>query len=217
MAKRRSGRAHMAWVRSFKKSNPRRRRKTARRRRNPGPIGAMLVNRRRRVHHKRRARRNPPGEARQMRILGIGLPSIETMAYAGAGFLAPPFLESYIRPYLPAGITSNPVGKYAFKLGSVLGVTYLANRFLGRKAGRSVAMGGGVYILASLAADFAPQLISAGAAAPGLNSYVMAGRVSRSMGSYVQPNRRNMGIPSSAFSGGGSGAIGGTASRFKRI
>lgn len=160
-----------------------------------------------------------------MRIMGIGLPSIETMAYAGAGFLAPPFLEGFVAPYLPAGITSNPVGKYAFKLASVLGTTYLAHRFLGKKASRAVAMGGGVYILASAVMDFAPSLLSPGTPTAGMSSYVSAGAtrtLGRGMRAYVPSSGRNftgMGAPASiaASSGNNSGAVGGTASRFRRV
>lgn len=160
-----------------------------------------------------------------MKILGIGLPSLETMAYAGAGFLAPPFLEGFVLPYLPAGITSNPVGKYGFKLASVLGVTFLANRFLGRKAARSVAMGGGVYILASAVMEFAPSLMAPGTpVGSGMNAYVSAGRaqgLNRGVRAYVPATGRTfntLGAPASAaFSGGNSGAVGGTASRFKRF
>lgn len=165
-----------------------------------------------------------------MRIMGVGLPSVETMAYAGAGFLAPPFLEGFVLPYLPAGIVNNPVGKYVFKLGSVLGVTYLANRFLGRKAARSVAMGGGVYILASAVLDFAPSLMAPGTPAVGggmnttMNAYISAGpaRSLRGMRAYVPSSGRSftgMGAPASiaASSGNNSGAIGGTAARFRRV
>lgn len=164
-----------------------------------------------------------------MRIMGISLPSIETMAYAGAGFLAPPFLEGFVLPYLPAGITSNPVGKYAFKLGSVLGVTFLANRFLGRKAARSVAIGGGVYILASAAMDFAPSLLAPGTPSAGMNAYISAGAPTRTLRAsniraYVPSAARTftgMGAPGGASmavsSGSGGGAVGGVASRFRRI
>lgn len=166
-----------------------------------------------------------------MRVMGISLPSVETMAYAGVGFLAPPFLESSVLPYLPAGIASNPVGKYVFKLGSVLGVTFLAGRFLGRKAARSVAMGGGVYLLASAAMDFAPSLLAPGTPTPaaGMNAYISAGstRSLRGVRAYVPSAARTftgMGaLPAGGASmaqssvGSSNAAVGGTASRFRRI
>lgn len=163
-----------------------------------------------------------------MRIMGIGLPNMTSLAYAGAGFLAPPFLEGFVLPYLPAGIVSNPVGKYAFKIGSVLGVTYLAGRFLGRGAARSVAMGGGLYILASAVLEFAPSLMAPGTpVVSGLNSYVSAGSTrmiagGRGMRAYVASSGRSfqgLGRPASIASSSGDmgGAVGGTASRFRRV
>lgn len=162
-----------------------------------------------------------------MRIMGISLPSIETMAYAGAGFIAPPFIEGFIAPYLPASITSNPVGKYGVKLGAVLGTTMLAGRFLGRKAARAVGMGGGVYILASLVMDYAPSLLAPGTpvtAGATMSSYVSAGATRTLRGgvrAYVPSSGRTftgMGAPASmAVSSSQGNAVGGTASRFRRI
>lgn len=207
------GARHMAWVRGFKKKNASRSRRRGRKR-NPWPVsGVVAANPRRRRSYGRRRKKNPSrgNGASLFRIGGVGLPSAQTIAFAGVGFLAPPFLENFVAPYLPAMITQNRVGKYAFKVGSVLATTYIAKKALGNNAARAVAIGGGVYILASAVMDFAPQLLTAGAPRPPVTN-------GATMQSYLRPRQvasyvRGLSAPA-AISGGNMNTV---AKRFQRF
>lgn len=139
-----------------------------RHKRNPSPVYALANRRKTRrrnpIANRRRHRRNPPG---QLALLGVSLPSVETIAWTGAGFLAPPFIEGFARRYLPAEFTGNMLGRYALKLGAVFGTGWLAGNFAGTDARNKVMLGGGVYILANLVSDFVPQLMAGTAARTG--------------------------------------------------
>lgn len=199
--RKRSSRSHMAWVRSFKK-NPRRRRA----RRNPWPVGGIVTAaanpRRRRRYHvgRRRARRNPP------RVLGLtGLPPIQSVLYAGIGFAGVPMVEGFLTPMLPVSITATTIGKYAVRVGSVLGLSMVAKMVLGREAARMVAIGGGAYVLVTAVKD--SGLI------PGLGSYTPLLRRG-GMGTYTRLNGYVQGQPNAPMQAQSSNV---TASRFRRF
>ncbi len=213
---RRSGKARMAWVRSFRKkgrkNSPRRRtyhakRRRSRARRNPYPMAGLALNpRRRRRSHKRRSMRRNPSRARRyaergLSIMGVSLPPLQAVLYAGIGFVGTPLLESYINPYLPLSITSNTLGKYAVRIGSVLGLTWLAKAVFGPQQARMVGIGGGAYVLVTAVKEFAPGVI------PGLSAYVPAGP--RGLSSYVPSTRQ--------LSAGGVPVFGGAGSRSNRF
>lgn len=208
------GKSHMAWVRSFQRKKGRR---------NPWPVAGMVVNPHRRrsarkSNPRRYSRRNPPALAN---FFGVSIPPMQTILYTGAGFIAPPFIENAIRPLLPTAISGGMVGKYVVKTLAVVGTSVAARFIGGREASRKAVLGGTIYVLASLWTDFAAPYFSAAPApmVPATQSaYVSANR--QSMRAYVrgsQPTYSTLGIPSAAFSGGTSGAIGGTAARFKRM
>lgn len=115
----------------------------------------------------RRARRNPPLFGGN-RILGM---SVNEILYAGAGFIAPPALEGLAKGFLPASITGTEIGKWAVKAASVAGVSFLGGKFLGRDAGKYLAIGGVTYLLASAVVEFVPTLFS------GFSGYIPGGRV----------------------------------------
>lgn len=206
------GRSHMAWVRSHKKRNPRRRR-------NPWPMAGVLANPRKRQGRKRSYRRNParryrrnPSMGSVLRIGGVGLPSMETMAFAGVGFLAPPFIENFVAPYLPSAVMSSTAGRYAFKVASVLGTSFLAKKVLGNNAARAVALGGSLYVIASAVMEFAPQLIA------GQLSRPAAPQAPAQVAGYIRPAQvasytRNL-SGNTRFSQARAGDI---AQRFKRF
>lgn len=178
---RKSGRAHMAWVRSFRKGrkhSPRRRRRA---RRNPYPVAGIALNPRRRRRsvarsHRRRARRNPP------RSIMRGLPTIQSVVYAGVGFVGTPIVEGMLSAYLPLSITANTFGKYAVRIGTVLGLTWAAKMVVGKKAAQMVGLGGGVYVAVTAVKEFAPGLI------PGMSAYALPGS---GMGAYLPSTGRN--------------------------
>jgi len=159
MARRSSSRRHMAWVRSFRKN----RRSRRRARRNPyamaGPVMGALNPRRRRSH---RRRRNPVMRRRHYRrnpVKLFGLPPLMSVAYATAGFAGTAALEGAANSFLPLEWTGSTLGKYATKIGSVIGVSWLSKMILGRSASYMVGIGGGLYVLTSAIRDFAPGVI----------------------------------------------------------
>jgi hypothetical protein len=131
--------------------NPRKKRRTYRR-------NAYLANPRQR----RAYRRNPPV------FLGI---DFTEAGYAAAGFIAPSFLEGFIQPMLPVTLTGTPLGKYAIKIGVVLGLSYAARKMLGQEAGKYITIGGVTYVIASAIRDFMPTLYG------GFSGYMNPGSV----------------------------------------
>jgi hypothetical protein len=180
---RRSSARYMAWVRSFKKNPGRRRRKAnvshrrRRSRRNPYPMAGVALNprRRRRSHRRRnpvmnarrhRRRRNPVGE-RTTRLLGINLPPIQAVLWTGLGFIAPQPIEAWLNTNIvPASLSTNMLGKYAVKIASVLGLSWIVKQVMGPSEARAVGIGGGAYVLISAVREFAPGML------PGVSAYV---------------------------------------------
>jgi hypothetical protein len=229
---RKSSKAHMAYVRSFRKNagTTKRRKATKRRKnykRNPFPVaGAVIANprRKRRNSPKRsHARRNRSTYSRNPRIFGIELPPIQKVVFAGVGFIAPPMIEGFVSPFIPAGIQSNTFGKYAVRIGIVAALGYAIGRFLGREKGNMALIGGGVYIVTTAAMEFVPSIF--GANVPAIPSTTLPGTqhsyVGTNIRAYVPANQRvntGLGLPSAAFyNNESSGAIGNTAVRFKRF
>jgi len=98
--------------------------------------------------------------------MGVQLPPLSTVLWTGIGFVAPPMVEGFVDNFIPAEWTSTTAGKYAVRIGSVLGLTMLTRAAVGSKESREVAIGGGIYIATAAVADFMPDLI------PGLQAYV---------------------------------------------
>jgi hypothetical protein len=147
MAKRRSSKRRSAPKVTIIRASRKRSTRRAKGRRNPFPIAGVAVNPRGR----RKARRNPS-------IMGINLPPLTQVLYAGAGFIAPPMVEGFINRFLPTEVKSNTFGRYGVKIASVLGLTFLAKQVLGANEARMVAVGGGAYVLTSAVNEFMPQL-----------------------------------------------------------
>lgn len=173
----------MAYKRKGKKNSPKRRRA----RRNPFPGGGLMINRpkrrrrrtynmkrnkrgvyahnpRRRKSHRRRARRNPA-------VLGVALPPINMIAWGAGGFIGTPMAESYINRFLPVEVTSSVLGRYAVKIGTVLGLTYLVKHVLSAKEAFPVALGGSLYVVVSAVNEFVPQLTQAPAPSTAVSAY----------------------------------------------
>lgn len=125
-----------------------------RKRRNP---------KRRRHHAKHNARRRHSAR-RNPALLGVTLPPVQMIAFGAGGFLGTPMVEGFINKFLPASITASTLGRYAVKIGTVLGLTYLVKTFLSNKEAFPVAMGGSMYIVVSAVNEFAPQLTQTGPA-----------------------------------------------------
>lgn len=162
----------MAFKRRARRSvNPRRRRRA---RRNPVTTGGLIFNPRRRRrsrsanprrrHHRRSyAMKNPRRRSyrRNPAVLGVALPPINMIAWGAGGFIATPMVERFINSFLPVSVTGSTLGRYAVKIGSALGLTYLTKMVLGNKEAFPVAMGGSLYVVVSAVNEFAPQLTGA--------------------------------------------------------
>ncbi len=206
---RKHGAAHMAWVRSFKK-NPRRHR---RRKHNPSVR-----------HYARRARSSVRRHARRAATaMGfLTLPPLQSVLYVGVGLAGTPLAEGFISGYLPAAITGNTIGKYAVKIATVLGLSYLVKSIMGREQGKLVAVGGGVYVVMSAVRQFAPGFI------PGMSAYAVGGPVVTGLNAYTGPKSlsaytSNRGMSAPAFGAtntvgfAGQGGRNVVASRFRRF
>ncbi len=201
---RRNSKAHMDWVRSFKK-NPRRRHH--RRKRNPS---VRHVARRTR-HHARRA----------YSALGFTLPPMQSVLYVGVGMAGTPIVESFLSSYIPASITGSSIGKFAVRIGTVLGLSFAVKSLMGKEAGKMVGIGGGAYVALSAIKDFFPGVI------PGLSAYPMGGPVStRMLEAYAGPRALgayNRGLAAPAFgalntpNSQGRGGQNIVAARFRRF
>ena len=147
-----------------------------RRRRNawtmPGAVASINRPRRHRRRrnsprrHRRHGRRNPA-------IFGLQLPSFESVGFGALGYVGTPLVEGVLTGFLPSSIFSNTIGKYAVRIGSVLGLRYLAKIVgLGGRA-NMIAIGGGMYVLTSAIREFASGMLPAQAAAalPGVAYY----------------------------------------------
>lgn len=140
---------------------------------------AYFGNPRPRRHYKRN-----PGMFAGGSILGM---SLKEIGFAGAGFIAPPAIEGLIKGMLPTALTSNAFGRYAVKGGIVAGVSLLGGKFLGREAGKYLAIGGVTYLVANIVVDFVPQLFSgfSGYMNPGQSFAPRALRGQPGLGRYV--------------------------------
>jgi hypothetical protein len=90
----------------------------------------FLGNRRRRSY-----RRNP-------QLLGFSLPPVTDVLFVGAGLAVPPMVANFIMPMLPETMRTSRIAYYGVKAASVLIPSYLVSRFVGRRQGNLLLMGG---------------------------------------------------------------------------
>ena len=149
--------------------NPRRRRSVARVRR-------------------RAYRRNPS-------MFGGGLfgnlPALQTVLFTGVGFVGTPIVEGFATRIIPATITGNTFGKYAVRIASVIGVTFLVKTLIGSAEAKPVAVGGGLYVATTAIAEFAPGIVPGlSGFAPGLTPGLGAYARPTGLNAYAAPNRQ---------------------------
>jgi len=183
-------------VRRHRLNAPRRvhrrgRRHTARRRRRnawtmPGVVASINPRRRRRRGRKNSPRRHRRGR-RNAAIFGMQLPSLESVGFGALGYVGTPLVEGVLTGFLPSSLFSNTIGKYAVRIGSVLGLRWAAKMVgLGGRA-NMIAIGGGMYVLTSAIREFASGMLPAQAAA-----------ALPAMGYYASPTLRAYTTPTSA-------------------
>lgn len=114
---------------------------------------------------------------RNPKLLGFQLPDMKNVAMTATGFIAPPFLEGFIKRYLPQEYATGTMWRYIWKVASVAGISLAARRLLGSEEGKYALIGGSTYIVASLVADYMPNLIASGATPSTAVSYYNPGRL----------------------------------------
>jgi uncharacterized membrane protein len=202
-------------VRRHRKNAPRRKaRRTAKRN---FPSAGLVFNPRGR---KRRAKRNPHHKRRTSRrhsmrrnpaLLGVTLPPIAMLAWGAGGFLAAPMLEGFVSKFVPAQITGNVLGRYAMKVASVLGLTWLTKTIMSNKEAFPVALGGSLYVIVSAVNEFVPQLTQLTppqqAGIPSVNAYrsnmikaYRGGMIATGVGAYTPGRMLNGSLPNLAGS-----------------
>lgn len=198
----------MAYRRKGRKNSPKRKRA----RKNPVPYGGLVINprRRKKVYHMRKNRRGVythnkrrRGARRNPALLGVALPPINMIAWGAGGFIGTPMVESYLTRFLPAELTTNVLGRYAVKIGTVLGLTYLVKHVLSAKEAFPVALGGSLYVVTSAVNEFVPQLTQQPAPAvnayrsgmiKGMNAY-RSGMIATGIGQYSAPGLAARALP----------------------
>lgn len=179
-------RRYWATHRRGKKANPRRRRRARKNWVSPGIVAAANPRRRhhrRRHHYKMNRRRHH--YRRNPAFLGLDIPPIKTVIFAGVGFAGPSFVQGFLTqmaPSLVQQVTSfGIIGKYAMKIGLIAGISYVTRRFVGSSEANAVAIGGGLNVAMSLVNDFAPGFLPANP----LSMYIPTAPGLRGMQAYV--------------------------------
>lgn len=146
--------------------NPRRRRRVRRNEPNPRRRRYAVSRRRRNEPNprRRRSRRNPA-------LLGVTLPPVNMILWGAGGFIVPPMVEGFVNRFLPVEVTSSVLGRYAVKIASVLGLTWLTKTVMSTKEAFPVALGGSLYIVVSAVNEFIPQIVTQPAPTTGTQAY----------------------------------------------
>lgn len=208
----RKGSKVMAYKKRGKKNSPKRKRRA---RRNPIPGGGLMLNTRRsrtyhmkrnkrgvyaynsrrRRHERRRARRNPA-------FLGVALPPMNMILWGAGGFIGTPMAENFLARFLPVEVMSNTLGRYAVKIGTVLGLTYLVKHVLSPKEAFPVALGGTLYVVNSAVNEFLPQLTAPPAPPQTVQAYRSGminayrnGMIATGIGAYSKTGLANRALP----------------------
>jgi hypothetical protein len=93
------------------------------------------------------------------------------IVWGAGGYVATAFINKTVFAALPTTMTTDattgqvsPLVKYAVLIASVIGTTWAAKSFLGPGAAAFAGVGGGIFVIAQAAHDFAPNVI------PGMSS-----------------------------------------------
>jgi hypothetical protein len=140
-----------------------------RRRRNAYPMAGVVASMNPR---RRRGRRNSPrrrhrrhGRRNALRVFGFSLPPLQSVAFGALGYVGTPMVEGFLSSVLPVSITGTTIGKYATRIASVLGLTWITKMTLGGGRAMMVSIGGGMYVATTAIKEFASGMLPAQAAA----------------------------------------------------
>lgn len=136
-------------------ANPRRRRRSYRRRRRAYAMNPRRRVRRVRRRHVRRHYRRNPG------LMGITLPPLDAVLFTGAGLVIPPVMTSFLMNYLPATLKTSKAAYYGVKAAAVIIPSMLVRKFVSRRAGNFMLVGGAASFAVDLVREFAPNLLPA--------------------------------------------------------
>jgi hypothetical protein len=92
---------------------------------------------------------------------GLDTATLKSTAYVVGGVVGTPFLEGFVNQFVPSSITTSPIGKYAVKIASAIGLSFIAGKLLGKETGKLVAIGGFAYVGVSALKDFMPSFFGA--------------------------------------------------------
>jgi len=115
---------------------------------------AVIMNRRRYSHN--------PGFG--LGALGFDKTTLNTLLYSAGGLIGTPLIENLLVTNLPAAVTGNTLGRYAVKIGSAYGLSFLAGKVLGQSIQKQVFIGGLLYTLLGAMQEFMPETFGAGGA-----------------------------------------------------
>jgi hypothetical protein len=92
-------------------------------------------------------------------LMGFQLPGLMDIAAVGAGFVVPPILAGYVMGWLPDSLKTSKVAFWTVKAASVLVPSLVVRRFVSRRAGSLMLLGGAVSFVMDLVKEFAPGVI----------------------------------------------------------
>jgi hypothetical protein len=154
------------------------------------------------------------------------MPHVKSVVFAGIGFAGPSLVSGFLTSTFPTVMQSTTnlgiAGKYLVKIGSILGLSWLTRRFVGKNEAHMVMIGGGANIALSLVQDFAPGILPANPLGMYLPTVFPPAGARGGMNAYVPlrgmrgPITTAAAFPRSSSVGGNSPAYGGVAARFKR-
>ena len=104
--------------------------------------------------------------------MGFTLPPLDAVLFTGAGFLVPPIVTSYAMQYLPATWKTSKAAYYGVKAASVLVPSMIVRRFVSRRAGNLMLVGGAASFVIDLVREFAPTLLPATTAGIGAQPFL---------------------------------------------
>lgn len=165
-ARRRKARKNPYFLNKTHTRRSRRPRINARRRRSrPNPYFLNPPRRRRYHSNKRRYRRNPG-------LMGVQFPGLIDVVSVGAGFVVPPIVAGYIMGWLPDSMKTSKAALWAVKAAAVVVPSMVVRRFVSRRAGNLMLLGGAVSLALDLVKEFAPGLIPGVGFQPLLGAHV---------------------------------------------